>query len=131
MFSNRVHGAEGPNEKPLQELKINGIEVQGEISAAVEPDSYTFSVTTAGKYVIETSGTTDTFLSLFGPDNETTLVAIDDKSGPDALSSLVQDLQVGQYFVRISYYSRPLAKVQKVPLSKGDLGGSNLLSQEV
>jgi hypothetical protein len=105
MFSNRVHGAEGPDEKPPQELEINGPVVQGEISAADERDRYTFRVTTAGTYSIETSGTTDTFLSLFGPDNETTLVATDDDSGPGTLSLLVKDLVVGQYFVRIRHFS--------------------------
>ncbi len=105
MFSNAVHGAEGPDEKPAQELEINGPEIQGEISAADERDRYTFRVTTAGTYAIETSGTTDTFLSLFGPDSETTLVAADDDSGPGTLSLLVQDLAVGQYFVRVRHFS--------------------------
>jgi len=105
MFSNRVHGAEGPDEKPPQELEINDAVVQGEISAADERDRYTFRVTTAGTYAIETSGMTDTFLSLFGPDSETTLVATDDDSGPGTLSLLVKDLVVGQYFVRIRHFS--------------------------
>jgi hypothetical protein len=105
MFSNRVHGAEGPNEKPPQELEINGPVVQGEISPADERDRYSFRVTTPGKYLIETSGITDTFLSLFGPNNETTLVATDDDSGPGTLSLLVKDLVVGQYFVRIRHFS--------------------------
>ncbi|MBC8123015.1 MAG: PPC domain-containing protein [Gemmatimonadaceae bacterium] len=105
MFSNRVHGAEGPDEKPPQELEINGPTVQGEIGAADERDRYTFRVTTAGTYVIETSGTTDTFLSLFGPGSETTRVAADDDSGPGNLSLLVKDLIVGQYSVQVRHFS--------------------------
>ena len=105
MYSNAVHGAAGPDEKPPQELQINGPEIQGEISAADERDRYRFRVTTAGTYAIETSGTTDTFLSLFGPDSETRLIAEDDDSGPGTLSLLVQDLAVGQYFVRVRHFS--------------------------
>ena len=95
---------EGGTQAP-QELEINGAEVQGEINPAGESDLYTFRVPTAGTYTIETSGTTDTFLSLFGPDSETTLVAEDDDSGPETLSLLVQTLVVGQYFVRVRHFS--------------------------
>jgi hypothetical protein len=105
MYSNRVHGAEGPDEIPAQELVIDGPEVQGEISAAGERDRYTFRVTTAGTYAIETSGRTDTFLSLFGPDSETRLIAQDDDSGPGTLSLLIQALPAGQYFVRVRHFS--------------------------
>jgi hypothetical protein len=105
MYSNAVHGAEGPDEKTPQELVINGPMVQGEIGAADERDRYAFKVTTAGKYAIETSGTTDTVVSLFGPDSETTLVAEDDDSGPGTLSLLVRDLTVGQYVVMVRHFS--------------------------
>jgi hypothetical protein len=106
MYSNVVHGAEGPDEKPPQELVINGPTLQGEISAGGERDRYTFRVTTAGKYAIETSGRTDTFVSLFGPNNETRLIAEDNDSGPGNLSLLVQDLAVGQYVVRVRHFSQ-------------------------
>jgi tyrosinase len=92
-------------DQPLPELVINGQEVLGEISSPGESDLYRFRVTTAGAYTIETSGTIDTFLSLFGPDSETILVAEDDDSGPGTLSLLVQNLVVGQYFVRIRHFS--------------------------
>ena len=105
MYSNAVHGAEGPDEKPAQELIINGPAIQGEISAGGERDRYMFGVTTAGTYAIETSGNTDTFVSLFGPNSETRLIAQDDDSGPGNLSLLTQNLAVGQYFVRIRHFS--------------------------
>ncbi len=105
MYSNAVHGAEGPDEKPAQELVINGPAIQGEISAGGERDRYTFRVATAGTHRIETSGNTDTFVSLFGPNSETRLIAEDDDSGPGNLSLLVQNLAVGQYFVRVRHFS--------------------------
>ena len=91
--------------QPPQELALNGPEVQGEINPAAESDLYTFRVTTAGTYTIETSGTTDTFLSLFGPNSSTNLIATDDDSGPGTLSLLVQNLNVGQYFVQVRHFS--------------------------
>lgn len=105
MYSNAVHGAEGPTEKPPQELVINGPAIQGEISAGGERDLYTFRVATAGTHAIETSGNTDTFVSLFGPNSETRLIAEDDDSGPGNLSLLSQNLAVGQYFVRVRLFS--------------------------
>ena len=105
MYSNAVHGAEGPDEKPPQDLVINGPTLQGEISAGGERDRYTFQVTTAGRYTIVTSGRTDTFVSLFGPNSETLLIAEDDDSGPGTLSLLVRDLAVGQYVVRVRLFN--------------------------
>jgi len=105
MFSNAVHGAEGPDEKPADKLVVDGPEVEGEISSGGERDRYTFTVETAGTFTIETSGNTDTFVSLFGPDSESRLIAEDDDSGPGNLSRLVQDLAAGRYFVRVRHFS--------------------------
>jgi hypothetical protein len=105
IYSNAVHGAEGPDEKPADELVINGPAIQGEISAGGERDRYTFRVATAGTHTIETSGNTDTFVSLFGPNSEKRLIAEDDDSGPGNLSLLVQNLAPGQYFVRVRHFS--------------------------
>jgi hypothetical protein len=105
IYSNAVHGAEGPAEKPAEELVINGPAVQGEISTGGERDRYTFRVATAGTHSIETTGNTDTLVSLFGPNSETRLIAEDDDSGPGNLSLLVQNLGAGQYFVRVRHFS--------------------------
>lgn len=105
IYSNAVHGAEGPDEKPADTLQIGGPEIQGEISAGGERDRYTFTVETAGKYSIQTSGNTDTFVSLFGPNNESKLIAEDDDSGPGNLSLLTQNLTPGRYFVRVRLFS--------------------------
>jgi hypothetical protein len=105
MYSNAVHGAEGPTEKPPTELVINGPALQGEISAGGERDRYTFKVATAGTIAIETTGNTDTFVSLFGPNSETKLIAEDDDSGPGNLSLLTQNLGAGEYVVRVRHFS--------------------------
>jgi len=105
MYSNAAHGAEGPAEKPATQLAVNGPSLQGTISVGGERDRYTFQVTSAGVHVIETSGTTDTFVSLFGPNSETRLIAEDDDSGAGNLSRLSQNLPVGQYVVQVRHFS--------------------------
>ena len=62
-------------------------------------------MTAAGVHAIETSGPTDTFVSLFGPNSETRLIAEDDDSGPGNLSLLSEDLTAGQYVVRVRHFS--------------------------
>jgi hypothetical protein len=105
MYSNAVHGAEGPTEKPPTELTINGPALQGEISIGGERDRYTFKVATAGTITIETTGNTDTWVSLFGPNSETNLIAEDDDSGPGNLSLLTRNLAVGEYVVKVRHFS--------------------------
>jgi len=105
MFSNKVHGAEGPDEKPADKIVVDGPEIKGEISSGGERDRYTFTVETAGTYTITTSGNTDTFVSLFGPNNESKLIAEDDDSGPGNLSLLSRNLTPGRYFVRVRLFS--------------------------
>lgn len=89
----------------IPELEVNGPEVQSEIGVANESDLYTFSVTEPGNYTIETSGPTDTFLTLYGPDSETTVISRDDDSGPGLLSRIEQPLEEGTYYVRVRHYS--------------------------
>ncbi|SEK81650.1 tyrosinase family protein [Nitrosovibrio tenuis] len=89
----------------VQTIQVNGPAVQGTISAANERDMYTFAVTTAGTYTIETGGSTDCFITLFGPDSPATFIAQDDDSGPGANSRLVRNLGLGTYFVQVRHYS--------------------------
>lgn len=109
---------------PPPELVINGQEVVGTIGSAGEVDRYKFTVTTVGTYTIETSGTMDTVLSLFGPDSDTTLIAEDDDSGPGRLSLLVQNLVAGQYFVRVRHYSPRGTGSYGVSVSSNNIPGA-------
>lgn len=86
-------------------LEVDGPEIQGEIGVANESDLYTFRATAAGTYTIETSGPTDTFLTLFGPNSETTVIARDDDSGPNLLSRIAEPLEAATYYVRVRHYS--------------------------
>jgi hypothetical protein len=119
MFSNAVHGAEGPEEKPPEKLAIDAPEIKGEISAGGERDRYMFTAETAGTYTIRTSGNTDTFVSLFGPNSESRLIAEDDDSGPGNLSLLTQNLTPGRYFVRVRLFSASSTGPYGISVRKG------------
>jgi tyrosinase len=89
----------------VQTIQVNGAAVQGTLAAANERDMYTFTVAASGTYTIETAGSTDCFLTLFGPNNPATFIAQDDDSGPGANSRLVLNLAPGEYFAQVRHYS--------------------------
>ena len=86
-------------------LVVNGAALPGNIGAANESDFYTFRVNAPGAYTIETGGTTDTFVTLYGPDSQTRFIAEDDDSGPGLNSRIVvANLTPGAYFVAVRHY---------------------------
>ncbi|MGH8584507.1 MAG: tyrosinase family protein [Gammaproteobacteria bacterium] len=95
----------GDAQPTLPEIQVNGPSVPGTIAAANESDLYRFAATAAGLYTVETAGITDTFLTLFGPDSQTRLIAQDDDSGPGFNSRIVADLAVGVYIARVRHFS--------------------------
>lgn len=78
---------------------------QAAISQPGEQDLYKFVVAQAGTFVIETGGTTDVYLSLFGPDTQAKLIAADDDSGASSNSRIEARLQPGTYFVQVRHYN--------------------------
>lgn len=89
----------------LVEIIVNGPQIQGNIAAANESDVYSFSATQIATYTIVTSGSTDTFVTLNGPNNQTAFISQDDDSGPGQNSQIVRVLTPGMYFVRVRHYS--------------------------
>ena len=86
-------------------LAVNDPALNAEIATDRESDLYQITIDTAGRYLIETRGTTDVFLSLFGPNNQTTLIASDDDNGIGLNSRLTLQLDVGVYYARVRHYS--------------------------
>lgn len=89
------------------ELKVNA---QRRTSASIgkfgEEDLYRFTAKKDGRYVIDTRGPTDIVMKLFGPNNETSLLAEDDDSGTDLNAHIAADLIAGDYFVQVRHYNR-------------------------
>jgi tyrosinase len=102
-YSISVNGsAVQPN---MQIIEVDGPPVNGAITSGNERDMYTFTVTTPGSYTIETAGSTDCFITLFGPGNPDTLITQDDDSGPGTNSRILANLSSGAYFVQVRHYS--------------------------
>jgi hypothetical protein len=78
---------------------------EGEISNPGELDLYKFTANSNATYTIETEGPTDVFMRLFGPNNQTNLLAEDDDSGGDRNARIVRQLSPGDYFVQVRHYS--------------------------
>ena len=76
-----------------------------EISTSGEEDLYKFEVKNDGRHIIETSGSTDVVLTLFGPNSPTALIAEDDDGGVGTNSRISAVLQPGTYFARVRHYS--------------------------
>ena len=89
----------------ITQLAVNGVWLDAAIAAASESDLYQFTVPQAGDYVVETNGQTDTFLSLFGPDSQSALLADNDDGGFNLNSRISQTLNSGVYFVRVRHFS--------------------------
>ncbi len=92
-------------EKPSNELIVDGPAISGAIGEHGEVDSYSFNVVQPGAYRVETEGELDVVVTLFGPDDETRFVGMDDDSGRRLNARLVVDLQPGRYIVRVRHYS--------------------------
>ena len=71
-----------------------------------EEDLYKFTAAETDRYTIETFGSTDVVMALYGPDSRTNLLADDDDSGTEWNSRITTELTPGDYYVQIRHYSR-------------------------
>jgi hypothetical protein len=88
------------------ELAVNAAPTQAKIGVPGEEDLFKFVVTSAGRHTIETDGRTDVMMKLFGPNNQTSLIAEDDDSGVRSNARIVADITPGQYYVPIRHFNK-------------------------
>jgi len=79
--------------------------VAGEIGNAGEIDTYRFSVAESGPHIMQTLGTTDMYMTLFGPDSSTTKIAENDDAGAGRNPQIVADLGPGEYLIQVRHFS--------------------------
>lgn len=70
-----------------------------------EIDVFNFTVNERATYRIETTGSTDVVMSLFGPNSPTRSLAMDDDSGIDRNARIIINLRPGDYTVRVRHFS--------------------------
>lgn len=79
--------------------------VEAEISQAGEEDLYRLIVEQSGIYTIQTRGSTDVVMQLYGPDSLATLIAEDDDGGSGRNSLIEAELESGKYYLQVKHYS--------------------------
>lgn len=89
----------------IPDINVDGPAINAAISVGRESDMYHFHVDDAGIYTVETAGSTDTFLTLLGPNDESNEIASDDDSGVFLSSRIRTQLTPGEYFARVRHYS--------------------------
>ena len=88
------------------ELTVNEPQIaSADIGQAGEEDLFRFTVANAGRYSIQTEGSTDTVMWLAGPNDATNAIADDDDSGAGLNPRIAADLQPGDYFVRVRHFN--------------------------
>ena len=90
-------------EKPIVEVTV-GKASDGLIGRAGEADWYRFVVGSPGVYRIGTSGSSDTVMTLHGPESQAAIIAADDDSGPGLNARIERELGPGRYFVQVRHY---------------------------
>jgi hypothetical protein len=103
----RMYPKTGPTIPDAVMLTVNPkVRTKGSIGKYGEEDLYTFTAGSNGRYVIDTRGKTDVVMKLYGPDNETALIAEDDDSGVDTNAKISAELIPGTYYVQVRHYNR-------------------------
>lgn len=97
--------SDGISPSPIPELIVNGASINTAISTANESDLYRVTIVTEDFYTIETSGTTDTFMTLHGPNSQIPEIARNDDGGASLNARIRRQISPGEYFVRIRHFS--------------------------
>jgi hypothetical protein len=97
---------------PVQavELGVNAAPTSASIGMPGEEDLFKFTVTSAGRHVIQTGGQTDVVMILFGPNSQTSLLAEDDDGGVGLNAKIAANLIPGQYFAQVRHYNKARGK---------------------
>lgn len=75
------------------------------IGAPGEIDTYHFEISTPGTYIMMTLGTSDMYMTLFGPDSVTSKIAENDDSGAGRNAQIAADLLPGKYLLQVRHFS--------------------------
>ena len=107
----KIYPKTGVTPSNAVELQVNANKrTAASIGKFGEEDLYQFTAARDGRYLIDTRGSTDVVMKLFGPNSETALIAEDDDSGVDTNALITRELVAGQYFVQVRHYNRASGK---------------------
>lgn len=107
-----------PDGETLQELTVNAAAVGSGINLPGEVDRYRFQVDQFASYTMETFGNSDTFMTLFGPDDPNREVATNDDGGQNLNARIQRNLSAGRYFLQLRLYSPQLTGDYQVQIRR-------------
>jgi hypothetical protein len=87
------------------EIQIGGDALTAQVGDFGEIDTYNFAVSKEGKYRAETAGKLDMVMQLFGPNDPTKFIAMDDDSGERLNARIIATLKPGVYTLRVRHFS--------------------------
>jgi matrixin len=85
------------------ELAVGGARTSAELAVAGEVDTYHFDAAKAASYIMNTEGSTDTVLTLHGPNDAGVVLAWDDDRGQGKNARIVRKLQPGSYWLSVRH----------------------------
>lgn len=115
--SEKMYPGVGQQEDGAIELRI-GESVEADIGEAGEQDVYQFEATEDGNYTIQTLGSMDAVLALFGPESKTNFIAENDDGGVGLNSLLHVALSKGTYYAQVRHYSQHRTGNYKIMLTR-------------
>ncbi len=94
-----VNGEQG------QLIVADGSTITAAIGTPGEVDLFRFDIPAFGIYTIETSGQSDTFITLFGPNDASLEITSNDDGGVNLNSRIALSLSAGTYFLHVRLFS--------------------------
>ena len=85
------------------ELTVGAPQTSAAILVGGEVDTYHFAVTALGTYIMTTEGTTDTVLTLHGPNDPGAILTWDDDRGRGKNARIVRKLFPGSYWLSVRH----------------------------
>ena len=85
------------------ELTVGAARTQGALSVGGEVDTYHFDVAAPATHIMTTEGTTDTVLTLHGPNDPGAILSWDDDRGKGLNARIVRKLFAGSYWLSVRH----------------------------
>ncbi len=86
-------------------LSLGAAAAPADIGTPGEVDLFRFEAPAFGIYTVLTTGSSDTLMTLFGPNSPNDEVASDDDSGQNFNAQITRTLSAGTYYVRVRLYN--------------------------
>lgn len=78
----------------------------GAITKPSEVQTLSFQAPHKARYIIETTGNTDVFMTLLGPNDPTLIIESDDDSGVSSNPQIKRELTAGKYYLQVRHYDK-------------------------